>query len=544
MLSTFKSRLILMTTLSALAGGLVGYSGYQGINNLAQTQAQIMLTSTALRNHLQSDMMHDALRGDVLTALQAKDAAGVAEASAAMKEHATDFRERLAANDALPLSPEIRAGIADVRPSLDTYIKSAESMIVAAETDHATADEKLPEFQRHFEDLEERMGKLSELIETSAQSAADVGNQHAASAPGHMLISGLVGAGVVGVLGWFVTSALSRRLNAVASNLADIAQGEGDLSRRLDANDKSELGVIAREFNLFVSKINQIMLDLDRSVGRVQQGAEQIAAATEETARSMEEQNANVGEISQAVEEMAAASEEVNQRAGHASGTAGEAGKFADQGKVVMGNTIDRIRSLEQVVLAGAQRVQNLGSKSEQIGQIIGVINDIADQTNLLALNAAIEAARAGEHGKGFAVVADEVRKLAERTTTATKQVADSIRQIQDETKSAVTTMENGTSEVKQGVELAESASEGLARIVHSVQNTSGAISEIVDLVKSHGQLCDKVHNRVGVIRSAADQVQTATTSTGQAAFDLTGQAEALSQIVARFKLDRATSKP
>ena len=183
--------------------------------------------------------------------------------------------------------------------------------------------------------------------------------------------------------------------------------------------------------------------------------------------------------------------------------------------------------------------MQELGKRGEQIGQVIEVINDIADQTNLLALNAAIEAARAGEHGRGFAVVADEVRKLADRTTQATEEVAQSITAIQQETDTAVQRMRAGPERVTQGVELAGRAGASLEEIVAGAGDVAGLVQSIAAAAEQQSSASEEVSRNVESITAVASQAAEGAQQSAAASAQLSGKAEQLQQLVGRFTLSR-----
>jgi len=203
----------------------------------------------------------------------------------------------------------------------------------------------------------------------------------------------------------------------------------------------------------------------------------------------------------------------------------------------VVNETIHGMQTIAQVVRESADSIGKLAKSADQIGNIIGVINDVADQTNLLALNAAIEAARAGEHGRGFAVVADEVRKLAERTGKATGEITDMIKGIQNETNEAVQSMESGIQEVDKGRELADQAGNSLNEIVTMTQRVMDMIQQIATASEEQSTAAEQISKNIENISSVTKETATGAEQSAAAAEELNRQAEGLQQMVARFKV-------
>ncbi len=301
------------------------------------------------------------------------------------------------------------------------------------------------------------------------------------------------GAALLFLSGLLIRRLITRPITAMVDRLRDIAEGEGDLTQRVDANRKDELGQLGKWFNEFVIKVHDLIAATAVAVDEVAEASSKIAAVNDDMAHGMGEQNQQITQVSAAVEEMAASIVEVARNSSDAATQSRESGKIAEQGGEVVSQTVGDMQTISEAVKAGADSVSKLGERGEQIGAIIEVINDIADQTNLLALNAAIEAARAGEHGRGFAVVADEVRKLADRTTKATEEVAESITAIQDETNQAVKQMNTGTDQVEEGVQRAAGAGENLEQIVTSTREISGMIQVIAAAAEEQSAASEQI---------------------------------------------------
>jgi len=266
------------------------------------------------------------------------------------------------------------------------------------------------------------------------------------------------------------------QLTSISRNLA---MGEGDLTKRVPMTGQDELGQLGQNFNQFIEKLQQSIRRVGDVTNRVASASTELLATAEEMAKGIDTQTQRMAQSASAVEEMTMTAGEVARNSQEAANIAMETTQTAKSGHQVVEETVAGMQQVSDAVGQSARIITTLGKSSDQIGEIVRVIEDIADQTNLLALNAAIEAARAGEQGRGFAVVADEVRKLAERTTKATKEIGDMIRNIQKDTKSAVSSMEEGTDKVKSGAELAIRTGDALTKIQEMVQHTASIIQQI-----------------------------------------------------------------
>jgi methyl-accepting chemotaxis protein len=330
----------------------------------------------------------------------------------------------------------------------------------------------------------------------------------------------------------FVGRAIGRPVQAVASQMDN-----ADLNTRFNATRRDEIGMLQRSFDKFVTSISDTFLQVSEATAVVASASTEISSSTEQMAAGSQEQTSQASEVASAVEEMTRTIVENAKNASLAAETARQAKGAAEQGGAVVNETVAGMKRIAEVVNKSAVTVKELGKSSHQIGEIISVIDDIADQTNLLALNAAIEAARAGEQGRGFAVVADEVRKLAERTTKATKEIAGMIKKIQSDTQGAVTSMEEGTLEVESGISLADKAGASLTEIVDVSQKLTDMVAQIAAGSEEQSSTSEQISKNVEAISSVTNQTASGTQQIARAAEDLNRLTDNLQQLVGRFRL-------
>ncbi len=316
------------------------------------------------------------------------------------------------------------------------------------------------------------------------------------------------------------------------------AAGEGDLTQRLDLKRNDEMGTLANWFNGFLDNLSGMIKEVRGASQSVASASGEIAASAEEMAAGLQEQENQTQQVAAAVEELSQSVGEVASKSSEATSASEQSQHLAEEGGEVVRSTVQEMQGIANEVNASAQTVNSLGEQSQKIGEIIAVINDIADQTNLLALNAAIEAARAGEHGRGFAVVADEVRKLAERTTQATEEVSQSIRGIQGETSSAVTQIESSSQRVGRGVELAGKAGQSLETIVSGSKNVQSMVQDIAAAANQQATASDEIARAIENISGVTRQSSEGAGQASQAAADLAHQSEHLMALVDKFKTE------
>jgi methyl-accepting chemotaxis protein len=345
----------------------------------------------------------------------------------------------------------------------------------------------------------------------------------------------LVSIAISGFLVWLVINSSLKKLKEVDAVLGEISGG--NLALRVKGEGKDEIGQLAGSVNKMLDDMNATLARVIATSVQVASAASQLYSSSEQMATGAEEVAAQAGTVATASEEMAATSSEIAQNCNMAADGSRHAHESAMTGASVVSETVMMMTQIAERFKESAQTVESLGSRSDQIGAIVGTIEDIADQTNLLALNAAIEAARAGEQGRGFAVVADEVRALAERTSKATKEIGEMIKAIQNETKGAVTTMEEGVKEVEKGTSEATKSCDALSDILSQIDSVATQVQQIATAAEQQTATTCEISNSMHQITNVVQETSNGAHESANAASQLANLAEELQKLVGQFKL-------
>ncbi len=437
------------------------------------------------------------------------------------------------------LHAEIRRTYDEFRANCDHEIelrragkeKEAEALAFSTQT-----GETRTQLRKAVADLVALENKLKEEI-VKEQAAAE---SHARSVVMMLVFAGVVVGLVVAILiTRSITAAIARMLaliQEVAANNLAIAD--------MQITSQDEIGKAGAALNGMKNNLRDMIQSIAGTAEHVASASEEISSSATQQAQSAETQKDQTTQVSTAMQEMSSTVLQVSENSNKAAEAAKQASDTAKHGGSIVEETLSKMRVIAESVGATAKKMEELGKSSDQIGRIIGVIDDIADQTNLLALNAAIEAARAGEQGRGFAVVADEVRKLAERTTTATKEIAQMIKNIQDETKVAVTAMESGTKQVEEGVKSTAQAGDSLKEIIQMAEQVGEMITHIATAATEQSSASDQVNANMDQIARLVKESAVGAQQSAKACQDLSGLALDLQKMVGNFKLDSNNPSP
>jgi len=454
------------------------------------------------------------------------------------REHAKKRMEELSKLEQDSKEKEILAGISKNLEGYESGFKKVLDQIKSgAITSAQDANKAIGEFKQFSHQAEKQIVDYA----TANDETITASKKELASADHRVIILtvAIVAASFIFVLIMvtLLIRSIKRPLNQIEDLVKDIAQGEGDLTKRLTYSGNDELGAICGNFNRFVDKLHNIISQISGTSSQVASAAIQLNATAEHIATGAEEVAAQAGTVATAGEEMSATSGDIAQNCQMAAEGAQRASQTASDGAEVVERTVVVMGQIAEKVQETARTVESLGARSDQIGAIIGTIEDIADQTNLLALNAAIEAARAGEQGRGFAVVADEVRALAERTTRATKEIGEMIKAIQKETKGAVTAMEQGVHQVETGTEEAAKSGQALQEILQQINDVAMQVNQIATAAEEQTATTSEISSNMQQITEVVQQTSQGAQESATAAAQLSGNAEELQRLVKQFKL-------
>ncbi|MDD2914205.1 MAG: HAMP domain-containing methyl-accepting chemotaxis protein [Gallionella sp.] len=391
-------------------------------------------------------------------------------------------------------------------------------------------------FDQESESISEALTKFREQQIAEANQVVDNTASSASSTMRVMIIGGIVAALLAAFLSVLITRSVIVPMGMMKSTIVEIGKN-GDFTRRVALDSRDEVGETARSFNELIGNLQTAFHQMHDCIDRIFDASRALSTSSQQVAASSAHQSEAASAIAATVEQVTASINHVSDSVQEALQVSRRSGDLSDQGSEIIHNAATEMQQIAETVRQTSGSIENLGQQSSQISSIVQVIKEIAEQTNLLALNAAIEAARAGEQGRGFAVVADEVRKLAERTAISTKEISLMIDTIQTTASVAVTSMSSAVNQVSSGAALAQQAGDAINQIKEESNRVITTVSGISAALVEQSSASNNISANVEKVAQMTEENHAATESTADAANNLAQLADNMRTAIDRFKI-------
>ncbi len=440
----------------------------------------------------------------------------------------------------LDLTPDRSSEIKETKESFRRYYKLSHTLssgMISGSVDFSTVQDQVKtknDLQKSaLDNFQQYRNTSLELFQNTIEDA----NNTAQS----VITSGLIIGGITILIllsvSFSIIFMITNNLNQITHSLKDIAKGEGDLTQRIEQTSKDETGELVFWFNDFVNKLQSTIGEVLSLITPLSDISKQLNSVASENSQATQEQCEIAEKVNYSVDEMIAAVNEVAHHAATAASSASDADSESKQGQQIVGDTVNAISELATEITQAAEVITQLETDTENVGKILDVIRGIAEQTNLLALNAAIEAARAGEQGRGFAVVADEVRTLASRTQQSTQEIQAVIEQLQTASRSAVEAMEASKTQANNGVEQTEKTGSTLQSIAEKVTSISDMNQQIAAATEEQSNTSSNIKDNFQRIRENSDISSSATNKVTELTKNLDEISKQLASVGTQFKV-------
>ena len=445
----------------------------------------------------------------------------------------------LAALEKAADTPEEKQAVTETQKTVQELAVLFEKQLLPLLSEQNAIDPAIRQIDAQFDakvqSIRDKLKKLADSMEAEADKGDEVFDDTRRYTTWEMLVVGVAAIVLSSLLTLRVIASIMRPLGTVKNVTNRIASG--DLSGTVQVEGPSELAEVLTACNAMQTALRNTVAQLQESSQRIEMLSTQMASTTEQLSQSTQEQSQAASSMAASVEEMSVSISQVSDSAREVNETANKSNATSAEGRTTIQSLVKADTDASGSVGTAAEQIRQLSNLSGQISSIVSVIRDIADQTNLLALNAAIEAARAGEQGRGFAVVADEVRKLAERTTQSTQEIGGMIQQVQGVTQTAVTSMENVVKEMSSLIDLSGKAGGAIDEIANQSSQVQNIIAGITEAMREQTAASQEIARRVETIAQMSEENSAAVTQTAETAEQLAHLADDLFKTSRQFRL-------
>lgn len=536
---SISKRLAMMSiaaVLMLLLVGLIGYSTARKITADMEYTSENVIRRLGLLGEVESSFLLIRVHGVYHIAYDS--AAKKAAHEAVIKQETEDVHKNLAAYEKTVSDSQDKILLEEDRREFASYVSVMERVLAKSRANDAAGAHALidTEWKPAGEKLTQALARHKHYNENLA---TELTKNAARSAQRNSLFAAIVtvaGMLLVGVMSVLLGRGISRSLRKMHDTMLHVQQ-HLDFTARVEGLRQDEIGETAESFNQLIDRLQDNLRQVSSNAAQVATAASQMAAVSSQIAAASLHESESASNMASSVEQMSVSIAHVGDRANEASRCSDESDKLATEGEEVINQTMHEVSQASATVSQAEERIRKLENDSERISSVVAVIKEVADQTNLLALNAAIEAARAGEQGRGFAVVADEVRKLAERTATSTLEITQTIDSMRQGARDAVEGMHQVVQQVEQSARLASHANEVMIKVGNSSREAVSMVGEISNAMREQTHASHSMAQQIEHVAQMSEEGSAAANESARAARDLERLAGSMQSMVTAYRL-------
>lgn len=537
---SFRWKLRLPLALIGLLMAFIALMAMMILSEISRSSAQVTENNLpATEFLLEADRdLHQSLIAERTLVLSPANQVNASELRKTLNENLDQAKTRVAKFEALMDDQEIKSLVGDFNRRFDKRRATTERLLSSLDSNRASAVQiSMGEGATQFDEMRDVIDTLTEITHRKSVVLSEEIAASAAAAQIEMMSLLIVGLALCLALGILLPRFAGARLNALLERLKSIAEGDGDLTQRLETTGKDEFGQIAHEFNVFVANLQESIANVVAVSNQLADKSNYIDKESNSTSQTADRQRQETTMAATAINEMSATVLEVARNTSSAADSAKSADQCAVDGQKIVTAMARGVEALAEEIETSSSAINLLKEDSVSVGAVLDVIRGIAEQTNLLALNAAIEAARAGEQGRGFAVVADEVRTLAQRTQESTQEIREVIERLQGGADTAVERMTGSSRKVGENVDAANNAGAALANITEAVKQIVDLNVQIASAAEEQTTVTEEINRNMVNISEQTDITAESAQSLATAAQELRNLSDNLHQTVGRFKV-------